>query len=122
MIAFIAFSCSKAEELTPSETVVGRWTVAEYYVNGQSQSGVVFSRFYIESDGTFLLEDANDLPYVGDWTATADNLSLIATDGTEFNIDIVFLEYERMQLVLTVAAVETLEIRYLLNRNDNLSY
>ncbi|WP_420318351.1 hypothetical protein [Ekhidna sp.] len=124
-VVLLSYSCSQTSAPTPTQMMPGDWDVREVYVNGQTQGSVdLFERFIIERDGSFVLEDINGIFFAGTWTATDAQLTMNASDGTVFNFAIVFQSYSKMQLVqnITGSNAGDLEIRYLLNRNDNDTY
>jgi hypothetical protein len=122
-VLLIAYSCAEPTNPTPTEMVPGNWEVVEFYVNGQTNGSNIFRRFILERDNSFVLEDTNGILFAGDWNATADALTLNATDGTAFNFSIIFISYDKMQLVQTISSPTAgeLEIRYLLDRDGNNS-
>ena len=81
-------------------------------------------RFTLERDGSFVLEDDNNLIFVGTWTSTDTSLTLTAEDGTVFNFTIVFLSYTKMQIVqsITNPSIGTITIRYLMNNSAATFY
>ncbi|MEP0986944.1 hypothetical protein [Ekhidna sp.] len=125
-VVMLTYSCSETSAPTATQMLPGEWDVAETYVNGQTQGTVdLFTRFILERDGSFVLEDINGIFFAGNWTATNDQLTLNAADGTVFNFTIIFQSYTKMQLLQTISGSNTgdLEIRYLLNnRFDNEDY
>ena len=118
-MAIFAISCAEPADPTPTNMSYGDWRVDEYYVNNQSAGDytyAAFTRFKLERDKSFVLEDENGFVYVGTWTA-GDNLTLTADDGTVFDFEIVFQNFNRMQLLQTIEnpSAGSLSIRYLLN-------
>lgn len=125
-VVMFTYSCSETSAPTATQMLPGEWDVAETYVNGQTQGTVdLFTRFILERDGSFVLEDINGIFFAGNWTATNGQLTLNAADGTVFDFTIIFQSYTKMQLLQTISGSNTgdLEIRYLLNnRFDNEDY
>lgn len=120
-VLLLAYSCAEPTEPTPTEMAPGQWEVVEFYVNGQTDGVSIFDRFFLERDGTFILEDENGIFFGGDWTADSSTLTLTASDGTTFTFSIIFMSYEKMQLVQTISnpTAGDLEIRYLLDREGD---
>lgn len=125
-VVLLSYSCAETSAPTPTQMAPGEWEVAEVFVNGQTQAGVdLFTRFILERDGSFVLEDENGIFFAGNWTASASQLTLSAADGTVFDFTIIYQSYSKMQLLQTISNSSTgdLEIRYLLNnRFDNEDY
>ncbi|MEL6557304.1 MAG: hypothetical protein AAFQ94_03920 [Bacteroidota bacterium] len=119
-----AVSCVEPEDPTPANQLIGNWGVDEFFVNGQSDGSGVIERFTLERDGSFVLEDDNNLIFVGTWTSTDTSLTLTAEDGTVFNFTIVFLSYTKMQIVqnITNPSIGTITIRYLMNNSAATFY
>ncbi len=123
-MAAFAISCAEPEEPTPANQLFGSWTVVDLFVNGQQNDGGTLDRFFLERDNTFLLEDDNDVLFVGTWTATADRLTLTAEDGTVFDFEIELLSFTRLQVEQTVNNPTTgnLSIRYLMNKDSRSTF
>lgn len=125
LMAF-AISCASPENPTSTQTLTGEWYVEEYYVNGQSNGSSIIERFFLERDGSFLLEDFNNVVVVGSWTSTESTLTLTSTDqdATVYQFNLVFVGPEKMQIVQNIEnpSVGDLEIRYLMNRTDERYY
>lgn len=124
-VVFLSYSCSETSAPTPTQMAPGEWEVAEVFVNGQTQGSTdLFTRFILERDGSFVLEDENGIFFAGTWTASTSQLTLSAADGTVFDFTIIYQSYTKMQLLQAISnAGATLEIRYLLNnRFDNEDY
>lgn len=125
-IILLAVACADPEQPTLSQQVIGEWVVDEYYVDGQSNGTGIIERFFLERDGSFLLEDDNNIVIVGDWTSTDDSITLTGTDAatTTYEFSVVFIGPEKMQLLQTItnSTIGTIEIRYLLNRTDDSQY
>ena len=124
-LALLAYACTSPENPTPTQMGPGNWTVDEFYVNGQSNGASIIQRMTLERDFSFILEDNNSIIFVGTW-ATANNtsLTLTADDGTIFSFTIVFMTYDKMQVVQTISSPTAgdIEIRYLMNRADATTY
>lgn len=126
-MALFAISCAEPEQPTPTNMSYGNWRVVEYYVNGQaagSGSYIVFDRFTLERDDSFVLEDDNGFVYVGDWVASGTSLTLTADDGTVFSFEIVYQTYDKLHLLQTITSptIGDIQIRYLLNHASADSY
>lgn len=126
-VVILSYSCATTTAPTNSEMAAGNWEVVEFYVNGQTNGSNIFTRFILERDGSFVLEDQNGLVFVGSagsWAATGTNLTLNASDGTVFDFVIAYISYNKMQVVQTIAGSNSgdLEIRYLLDRNGSNTY
>lgn len=124
-VILLTYSCASPSDPTATEMAPGEWEVVEYYVNGQSDGSYsIWDRFILERDGTFVLEDQNELFFGGTWTITDTTLTLTADDGTTFTFAIVFMSYTKMQLVQTITNPNAgdIEIRYLMNRDGNSDY
>ncbi|WP_421871459.1 hypothetical protein [Marinoscillum sp.] len=130
-MAAFAISCAEPVEPTPTNMSYGDWVVTEYYVNGQAagsggstSSPLVFERFTLERDDSFVLTDDNGFVYVGDWVATDTNLTLTAEDGTIFDFEIVFQSYDKLHLLQTISSPTAgeIQVRYLMNQDDASSY
>ena len=120
-VVILSYSCASTTAPTNAEMMPGNWVVDEFYVNGQTNGSSIFSRFILERDGSFVLEDDNGILFAGTWSASASNLTLNASDGTVFDFAIVYMAFSKMQLVQTLSggSAGSLEIRYLLNRSGN---
>ncbi len=130
-MALYAISCAEPVEPTSTNMSYGDWVVTEYYVNGQAagsggstSSTLVFDRFTLERDDSFVLTDDNGFVYVGNWVATDTNLTLTAEDSTVFDFAIVFQSYEKLHLLQTISnpTAGDIQIRYLMNQNDADEY
>lgn len=124
-VVILSYSCATTTVPTNAEMAPGNWIVDEFYVNGQTNGSSIFRRFILERDGSFVLEDDNGILFAGDWNATSSNLTLSASDGTVFDFAIVYMAFDKMQLVQTITggSAGDLEIRYLLNRSgSNTTY
>ncbi|MGB3467419.1 MAG: hypothetical protein WBA74_19195 [Cyclobacteriaceae bacterium] len=124
VLVFGAASCVNPEDPTPANQLIGSWNVAEYYVDGQADQDTIIRRFILERDGSFLLEDNNEFVFVGDWTSTDTALTLTSEDGTVFTFDIVFLSYQKMQILQTISnpTIGDITIRYLMNHTNTNTY
>lgn len=122
-----AISCASPEDPTPTTMAYGSWYVDEYYVNGQEEgTSAIMERFYLERDGSFLLEDQNGFLTVGTWAATETSLTLTGEgDSGVYEFGIVYQSRTKMQLIQSIASptAGTIEIRYLMNySNDGSNY
>ena len=127
-LAISAFACSDPIENTAVKSMpYGDWDVVEYYVDGQSQGSNIVSRFILERDNSFLLEDLNGLVHTGVWNVSGDVLTLTqdAAEGEEALVRtyiIVFISSSKMQLLQEESIGSEAEVRYLLNHNDTDTY
>ncbi len=123
-VAFLATSCVSPDDPTPTMMAPGEWEVDEFYVNGETQtSSDEIDRFTLERNGTFILEDANGLLFSGSWNASSSTLTLTAADGTVWSFQIIFMTYNKMQIVQTVTTgAGDITITYLMNRNNADTY
>ena len=123
MAAMIAVSCAEPEDFTAGNNKpYGSWAVAEFYVNGQTDGSGLLSRFVLERDGNFILEDNNGVVFVGNWESTDTSLTLTESgDSTSqvFSYDIITATSNKMHLVQSIESLD-LEVRYLMN-NGNLN-
>lgn len=124
-LAISAFACADPKELTAVKSMpYGDWNVVEYYVNDQSQGSYIVSRFILERDNSFLLEDLNGVLYVGTWSVSDDILTLVedGEDAVARTYQIIFLSSTKMQLLQEETIAEGVEVRYLLNHSDTDYY
>lgn len=122
-IVIMTISCATPENPSPTTMSYGDWEVAEFFVNGQSDGSGIISRFTLERDGTFILEDNNSILFVGTWVATESRLTLTEAGdgGTVFDFEIVYQSFSKMQLLQTISSptIGDIAIRYLMNWDDN---
>lgn len=122
----MTISCATPELPSPTTMAYGNWTVDEFYVDGQSDGSGIISRFTLERDDSFVLEDNNSILFVGTWTATEDRLTLTESGdgGTVFDFEIVYQSFSKMQLLQTISSptVGDIEIRYLMNWQNANTY
>ena len=123
-MAILAISCADPEDPTPTQMSYGTWTVSEVYVNDQTNPSNIISRFTLERDGSYVLEDNNGFASVGTLVATDVALTLTGSDGTVTDFAIVFQNYVKMQLLQTIESPSagTIEIRYLMNKSSSTIY
>lgn len=124
--AVLAISCATPENPSPTTMSYGNWTVDEFYVDGQSDGSGIISRFTLERDGSFVLEDNNSILFVGTWVATDSRLTLTESGdgGTVFDFEIVYQSFSKMQLLQTISSptIGDIEIRYLMNWQSANTY
>ncbi|MFY0600665.1 MAG: hypothetical protein JXR03_13415 [Cyclobacteriaceae bacterium] len=124
VIAFI--SCAEPETPTATSMSYGDWSVDEFYVDGQSDGSGVISRFTLERDGSFVLEDNNNILFTGTWVATDNSLTLTESveGGTVFSFEIIYQSFTKMQLVQTITSptIGNIRITYLMNWNSATTY
>ncbi|MFQ3213218.1 MAG: hypothetical protein ACJAT1_000473 [Marivirga sp.] len=121
-IALAAISCAEPEAPTAAQMAEGEWFVSENYVSGQTNSALI-SRFILERDGNFVLEDVNSVLTTGTWTATDNSISLITADGT-IDFTIITMTYTKAHLIQSLSSplIGDVEITYLMNKGNANDY
>lgn len=122
-VVLLSYSCSETSAPTPTQMAPGFWNVQRAYVDGQL-SGTDFDVFVLERNGRFALEDDNLLIFEGTYTASETALTLSSTEGTVFAFTIIYMDFNRMQLVRTITGQggNATEFRYFLNRSNQTTY
>lgn len=118
------YACSEASEPTATQMLPGNWYVSDRFADFQGEDSETYSRFILETDGSFVLVLADEDELVrGTWSATDASLTLNSETRGTITFDFVYQSYSKMQLdqSITLPTGDVI-VTYLLDRDGNNTY
>ena len=123
-VTIFSYSCAETTEPTSVEILVGSWEVVDQFADFQGVDGDGYNRFVLERDGSFVLtvQDQDELirGRANSWSSTATSLTLNAETGQQIVFEIVYQDFDKMQLdqVLSLPS-GSVRVTYLLVRDTS---